>query len=471
MDSRSLTVELEEPSSAPKPPGSLFRIIKALSPGTYLCLPRELPPPFEQSTSVSADLHAKHGSVHSAFAMVPNARLQQQLPLLTYTQLSDVLYEGIRNNGVSLLLNRHLKMAMQVVVVKTSQEKERVRKEVEAIEHLHRASEDSSLHIGSCLLSSQHTPSASTSFAVLRPVFGPNLVQFGSLISLANRGGIPSWLLAHTCLGLLDALQYCHEVGVVLHGKIGTASVVLSLYPTYMHHRYRGYPDVLLVGFSGATMSMENEEGEVDEEEEKGKEEDVRAVLQVMEQVVMRWSGVAPFMGGAMDAGGGGGEGDGAETALLRKVQSILAGSSLGVDHVRAQLAPRLGQMRHEGPDTIPQELMHLLHSDLVTGPELDRAARDPVVIKFQAKKKEMRRIVQDVPVVMGGAGNAGMKTQGIMVMRFTSRKRKFLEDMGEGGVEEDEDVEMGGAENSGAEMADAEMGGTEPAAFDMAVR
>jgi hypothetical protein len=186
--------------------------------------------------------------------------------------------------------------------------------------------------------------------------------------------------------------------------------------------------------------------------------------------VVTRWSGVAPFRGGAMDAGGGG-EGDGAETALLRKVQIILAGSSLGVDHIRAQLAPRLGQMRHEGPDTIPQELMHLLHSDLVTGPELDRAARDPVVIKFQAKKKEMRRIVQDVPVVMGGAGNAGMKTQGIMVMRFTSRKRKFLEAMGEGGVEEDEDVEMGGAENSGAEMADAEMGGTEPAAFDMAVR
>jgi hypothetical protein len=284
-------------------------------------------------------------------------------------------------------------------------------------------------------------------------------VQFGSLITLPSRGrGIPSWLLAHICLGVLDALQYVHDCGVVLHGKIGAASVVLRLYPTCMHHRYRGYPDVLLFGFLGATVTAEKEEGEVNEEEDEGKEEDVRSVLQVMEQVVTRWSGVAPFMGSAIDAGGGGGEGDGAETALLQKAQSILAGSSdgaLGVDHVRAQLAPRLEQMRHEGPDTMHQELMHLLHSDLVTGPELDRAVRDPVVIKFTAKE-EMRRIVEDVPVVMGETGNAGMKTQGIMVMRFTSRKREFLEAIREVVVEEDEDVEMGG---------------TEPSAFDVAVR
>jgi hypothetical protein len=120
MDSRSPTVELEEFSSAPKPPGSLFRIIKALSPGTYLCLPREFPPPFEPTTSVSADLHAKHGFVHSAFATVPNARLQEQLPLLRYARLGDVLFEATRNNGVSFLRARHLKMAMQIVVVKMS---------------------------------------------------------------------------------------------------------------------------------------------------------------------------------------------------------------------------------------------------------------------------------------------------------------------------------------------------------------
>jgi hypothetical protein len=44
--------------------------------------------------------------------------------------------------------------------------------------------------------------------------------------------------------------------------------------------------------------------------------------------------------------------------------------------------------MRHEDPQTIPQDLVKLLHSDLVTGPELDRP-----VINFQVKKEELGKL------------------------------------------------------------------------------
>jgi hypothetical protein len=354
------------------------------------------------------------------------------------------VYQAIQNNGTSFLLTRHLKMAMQLQIMKMSTEKERVRTEVDVVEHLHRVAEgEATLHIGLYILRAQHTLSASTSFAVLRPIFGPN----GTLSSLNNRAGIPGWFVAHICVGLLGAVEFVHEAGVV-HGKISIANVMLSLYPVYIHHRYRGYPDTLLIGFSDSTRS----------EDAGDRENDVRVVLQVMEQVVTKWRDVGPFLGSATGAGGG--EGEEPSVALLRHVQSILAGSydgSFGVDDIRQPLALRLEDMRHESPQTIPRDLMKLLLPDLVTGPALDRAVQDPMVIRFQTKKVEMRRIVENVPVMIGGVRNAGMKTQRIMVMRFTSRKRKFLEAIKEVAME-DEDVEMGGVEYSGAETARGEM-------------
>jgi hypothetical protein len=162
---------------APKPPGHLFRIVKTLSPGVYVCLPRTLPPPFEPTTEINPDLYDKLVDVRSAFAFatVPNARLHQQLPLLSYARLSDVLYEAVQHNGTSLLLNRHLKMGMQIVAVKMSQDKEKLRKEVEVVESLHRVVEEASLFVGSYVLQFQHTTSPATSLAVLCPTFGPTL--------------------------------------------------------------------------------------------------------------------------------------------------------------------------------------------------------------------------------------------------------------------------------------------------------
>jgi hypothetical protein len=411
-------------------------------PGIYLCLPRILPPAFEPSSTINSDLPDLLLQMHDAFAKLPNARLRAQLPLLTYERLSDVTYEAIERDGTSLLVNRHVRLLMQTVVVKMSAEKERIRREVDNVEALRRVGEESSLHIGSSILRSQHTVEASTSFVVLRPVFGPNLSQYG------NRGAIPGWFVGHICVGLLDAVEFVHDAGLV-HGNISASNVVLNLQPSYMHHRYRGFPDVQLIGFSSSHPSTPGDEG---------KERDVRAMLKVMQEVVSKWSDVAPFLRFATS--GGGEEGEDPLISLLRHVQSMLADTYDGpfdMAGVREQLEPRLTQMRHEGPQMLPRDVTKLLHSDLVTGPELERAVQDPLVLKFEAQKEEMRRIVEDVPVEMGGAGNAGTKTQGIMVMRFTSRKREFLEAIGKLVVEE-ENVEMGGIEHFGAGMEDVEM-------------
>jgi hypothetical protein len=443
-DSRSPTLKAGDAALlnlAPKPPGHLFRIVKTLSPGVYLCLPRALPPPFEPTTDIDPDLHDKLVDVRSAFATVPNARLHQQLPLLSYARLSDVLYEAMQHNGTSFLLNRHLKMAMQLVVVKMSAETEKLRGEVDIVESLHRGVEEASLFIGSYVLQSQHTISPATSFAVLRPVYGPTLQQYEEH---STGGGIPGWLVGHIAIGLMDAVQYVHDCGVP-HGSISASNTMINLYPTDMHHRYRGYPDIQLIDFAGATRSWHDEVEKID----------VQALLEVIEELISKYSDVAPFLGLVTYAGVQ--EGEDPLISLLRQVRSMLASTYDGpfeMDDLRKQLAPRLEQMRHDGPETLPRDLMKLLHSDLVTGPELERAVQGPLVIRFQAKKEEMRKIVEDVLVEMGGAGFAGMKTHGIMVVRFTRRKKLLLVAIGEASLEQ-EDVEMGGVPITGAEMTD----------------
>ena len=60
-----------------------------------------------------------------------------------------------------------------------------------------------------------------------------------------------------------------------MHGNIAPSNIMLNLYPTYMHLRYRGYPDVLLINFSQAGSTESADECE-----------DVIAVLRVMEEVI-----------------------------------------------------------------------------------------------------------------------------------------------------------------------------------------
>jgi hypothetical protein len=169
----------------PRPPGHLFRVVKPFSKSSSitevsLCLPHTLPSSFEPMTDINEDLSTRCASVSAAFGkMTGNARLRQQLPLLEYERLGDVLYQNIQENRVSSLRRRQIKMLPQLVVVKMSRDKERVRREVEAVEEIHRiGGEVATLHVGSYVLRSQHTEAPEMSYMVLRPIFGPTLEQF-----------------------------------------------------------------------------------------------------------------------------------------------------------------------------------------------------------------------------------------------------------------------------------------------------
>ncbi|KAG9192576.1 hypothetical protein G6011_11310 [Alternaria panax] len=376
--------------AAPKPPDQLFRVVKPLSTltsssGVFLCLPRALPPSFEPLNEVDFALQDRIADIRDAFQTVPgNTRLRQQLPLLSYKSSKDVLCNNMQHNGASWLEDKHLKMLSQLVVVKTHKDTDGLRNEVLQVEGQHRKGEHATLHVGSYVLRAQYTDSPSTSFVCLRPVFGPTLAQFGEA-SNKDQGHIPSWFVEHIFVGLVDAVGFLHDEGIV-HGKIEASNVMLNLYPTYMHHRYRGYPDVQLMNFSLAR--------ECDEGDDEAKERDNRSVLEPMEQVITRWSDVAPFMQFQSDATWLRGEGDDPLLIQLASIQRMLAEEYDGYTDL-SELRERAVDVRHEGPETMPRNLMKLLHADLVTPDELDRAVRAPLVLKLTAKRGAMAKFLE----------------------------------------------------------------------------
>ena len=266
---------------APKPPGTIFRVVKKLeshdsTSGVYLCLPRILPPPFTPSQDTDGDVPDDAPAIHAAYSKIPrNQRLRKQMPLLQGVNYADFLYRSMEHNGTSLLLDKHLKMLPQLVVVKLNKQTNQLRSEVDAIEAIYKEDgSNASLFIGSFVLSAQHTMEPKTSFMCLRPVFGPNLEQFGGASITDPNGGIPAWFVGHIILRLIETVNYLHDCEV-MHGNIAPSNIMLNLYPTYMHLRYRGYPDVLLINFSQAGSTESADECE-----------DVIAVLRVMEEVI-----------------------------------------------------------------------------------------------------------------------------------------------------------------------------------------
>ncbi|KAL1800021.1 hypothetical protein ACET3X_000363 [Alternaria dauci] len=379
MDSCSKTPDQEPPTdpsvtAAPKPPDQLFRVVKTLSTptssaGVYLCLPRTLPPPFEPTKEVDVDLQDRTADVHNVYQTVRgNTRLRQQLSLLSYKNWSDVLYENMQYNSASFLEDEHLKMLPQLVVVKMHKNSNVLRNEDSQIERQHKRGGRATLHVGSYVLRAQFTTSPLTSFVCLRPVFGPTLAQFGEA-SNKNQGSIPGWFVAHICAALIDAVDFLHDEGTV-HAKIEASNVMLNLYPTYMHHRYRGYPDVQLIDFALASQSDEDAE-----------ERDNRAVLELMEHVITEWSDVAPFMPSVSNFPALSGEGDDPILVLLAFIRMMLAGNHDGCTGLSGLYA-RAVDIRHEGPRSMPWNVMRLLHADLVIAEELDRAVRDPLVLE-----------------------------------------------------------------------------------------
>jgi hypothetical protein len=74
-----------------------------------------------------------------------------------------------------------------------------------------------------------------------------------------------------------------------------------------------------------------------------------------------------------------------------------------------------------------------------------------------------MAKVLEDIPVTMGGRGNAGMKTSRIIVLRFVRRKMEFIDAIGQSVAEES--IEDGARffGNRDSSMADDEMSSAEP--------
>jgi hypothetical protein len=74
-----------------------------------------------------------------------------------------------------------------------------------------------------------------------------------------------------------------------------------------------------------------------------------------------------------------------------------------------------------------------------------------------------MAKVLEDIPVTMGGRGNAGMKTSRIIVLRFVRRKMEFIDAIGQSVAEESIDDGARFFSNRDASMADDEMSSAEP--------
>ena len=418
---------------------------KSLSPTTHLCLPRVLP-----STSSSSALSSTPSPTTtqplSAFTRLPTPRLHQQTPLQQHAPATALL-RAITANGTSALHNTQPALLPALVIVRTATQPAHLRAELDILAHLHAEREGSTLHIGPVALRAQLTGSAESSWVCYAPVFGPTLRELGEVV--AARGSsqfyLPSWFLAHVFLQLVAGLEFLAAAGVA-GGGIRAETVVVSLYPRGMHYRYRGYPDVVLADFSAATRG-----GETDD----GGEGDVRGSLELMVEAVSRWSDSAPFIGKATVDGVV--ETDEPLLLMMQSVRELLAaekGVSLG--EVRMRFGATLERLRHEGPQHIPWTLFKVLHSDLATEEEFERALREPTVLKFETRLEEAAKILAGEPVVAGPGGCVGMKTKRIMVAKFTTKKEDYAKIVGM--RVRDEDMEMTDADAEGEEVEEMEM-------------
>ncbi|EUC29322.1 hypothetical protein COCCADRAFT_106832 [Bipolaris zeicola 26-R-13] len=402
---------MSEPTpTVARPPGAVFRVVKTLSKsssstGVYLCLPRTLPSSSEPTMDIDEDLSNRCAPILAAFGkMTGNERLQQQLSLLEYERLGHVLYQNIQENRTSLLRSGQIEMLPQLVVVKMSTEKEKVRREVEVVEEIHRmAGEVTTLHIGSYVLGSQHTEAPETSYMVLRPIFGPTLEEFSERSSCCRSGHIPDWLMAHVCIALIEAVNFLHEHGLV-HGRIEASNVMLSLYPVYMHHRYRGYPDVQLINFSDCASAAA-----------KDTALDVRGVLVVLGEIMIKQSDAAPSRRSKRDVRGRVREKQGEQNLLLAQIKSMTTADYEGdmdIQGLQRSLVGIAQDMRHVGPETMPRDIMRLLHADLTTAGELECAVRNPLVLKLRSQKEVTKVVRDDGSVAVVGVENVETKTR-----------------------------------------------------------
>ncbi|KAH8706115.1 hypothetical protein GQ44DRAFT_777782 [Phaeosphaeriaceae sp. PMI808] len=371
----------ESPQTLPVPPPSRFRIIKRLSSASntthavYLCLPRALEL-FSPATDIDTTFRERVAKEHTSFSTLPHAYMHCQMWLLSYPRYGDTLVRMIEQLKSSSLPRALVQSIFpSLTVVKMGACAASLRREIETIEALTEHDEDASMHIGSYVVGTQTTGSCADSYLVMAPVFGRTLREFAEV-----SGGLPSWMIAHVVLGLVDAVKCVHDKGIT-HGKLDMGNVMLNMYPRRMFHRYRGYPDVVLVDFAGA--------------KKMDRDGDVRALLGIVERLVWGWSDLTPLAEHAV-------VGDTLWTddpllILLQHARDMVALETqlMLQDTGMLNFVLCLEKIRHGGPMEVPGGMVMLLHSDLATEEEFEDAMRDPTVLQFVAKKDEFKSLAE----------------------------------------------------------------------------
>ncbi|KAF2824166.1 hypothetical protein CC86DRAFT_420581 [Ophiobolus disseminans] len=311
---------------------------------------------------------------------------------------------AVEYKAVSALEAKHIALLPHLRIIKTWALPANVRNEVNVLEHL-----DNSLYIGSYLASAQITSDAKLSWLCEFPVFGSSLVEYAAKVK-----GISSWHLAHIFLGLLNAASYVHDEGYA-HRSLTPQDVRINLYPRDEKYRYRRYPDIQLVNF-GTACALDAWSAQ----------RDVVALLKMMQMCIVDWSDSAPFLAAAWLDVEGAMVTDDPMMLVLRDVRQFLQGDVPTLGEVYEMFFDRLTDLRHGGAEYMSPALTRLLHADLVTGEEMEHALREPVMLQFNTRHEAFVRVIAGEPVVMGPGGHAGMRTNRVMVMRFTNRRADF---------------------------------------------
>ncbi|KAH7062940.1 hypothetical protein BKA63DRAFT_189377 [Paraphoma chrysanthemicola] len=448
-------------TKATKPPPHLFRNIKQLSENTYLCLPRT-----RYSSNSAADVDDSFSSYTippdtvtsslAPFTRLPYHSFHRQTVLLE-TSLADALVQNVRHVGVSQLSERHISLLSSLVVVKTCSRPDKLRREMGILESVHTTRQSASLFLTPAPTRAQFTPSASTSFLCFPPTFGPSLRSLGEVVSAKQSAQfyLPSWFIGHVFLHLLTALEILGADGVV-HGAITADNVVVNVYPRWFGWRFRGYPDILLTGFSAARRLLDGaKEMDTTTNTHNDAGADVKAYLELMIEVVSKWSDCAPFIPKATV--------DGVMVSndpvllLMQAAREMLEGNQTpSLADVKSRLGAELERLRSEGPHGVPATLMKVLHSDLATEEEFRRGAVETTVLKFGARKEEITRMLAGEMVGMGAGGHVGMRTKRILVIRFTAKKEDYERVVGT--ARKNEEVEGMTLYGEGEEVDEMEM-------------
>jgi hypothetical protein len=286
------------------------------------------------------------------------------------------------------------------------------------------------LDVRGVVLRSQFTGEAASSFVCVRPVLSIGLAAFG-----ARMNGIPGWMLAHILLGIMHDVEDGAEVK--------SDDVALEICGEEEVYVYRGYPIV-----------------RVDAVEDGGiGETTARSVLRLLREVIVEWSDVASYLASAGRVGQRDITTNEPVLLVLRDVQALLEMGDVSMEYVFNALEGQLVDIRHEGPDEMPESMLEKLHVDLVTDDEMRHALRKPTVLRrFVWKINDFRAIVTNEKVVMSVGGFAGKKTNRILVVRFGTKKDAFLRAVGEGGyadtdAEADDELTMPEGESEDGEF------------------